>query len=42
VADPDVVGLGYPTGALWIEYLQAAALSLDDSAALMTAMLKEA
>lgn len=52
--DPDVVGLGYPTGALWIEdvaevdrynmffhHLQAAALSFDDSAALMTSVLNE-
>jgi transcriptional regulator with XRE-family HTH domain len=53
-ADPDVVCLGYPTGALWIEdmgevdrynvffhHLQAAALSFEDSAALMTSALKE-
>jgi transcriptional regulator with XRE-family HTH domain len=53
-ADPDVVGIGYPTGVLWVEdlaevhrfttffhHLQAAALSLDDSAALMTSVLKE-
>lgn len=52
--DPDVVGLGYPTGALWIEdvaeidryhmffrHLQAAALSFEDSAALITTVLKE-
>jgi len=53
-ADPDVVCLGYPTGALWIEnvvevdrynlffhHLQAAALSFEGSAALMTSVLKE-
>jgi len=53
-ADPDVVGIGYATGVLWIEdlaevdrynvffdHLQAAALSPDESAALMTAALKE-
>jgi hypothetical protein len=52
--DPDVVCMGYPTGALWIEdmaevdrynlffhHLQAAALSFDDSMALMTSVLKE-
>jgi transcriptional regulator with XRE-family HTH domain len=52
--DPDVVCMGYPTGALWIEdmeevdrynlffhHLQAAALSFDDSLALMTSILKE-
>ena len=53
-ADPDVVCMGYPTGALWIEdmvevdrykvffhHLQAAALSLDESAAFMTSVLKD-
>jgi transcriptional regulator with XRE-family HTH domain len=53
-ADPDVVGIGYGTGVLWIEdlaevdrynvffhHLQAAALSPDESAALMTAALKD-
>jgi transcriptional regulator with XRE-family HTH domain len=53
-ADPDVVGIGYATGVLWIEevaevdrynvffhHLQAAALSLADSAALMKSVLKD-
>jgi Domain of unknown function (DUF5753) len=53
-ADPAVVGVGYPTGMLWIEdpaevdrynrifcHLQAAALSPEDSATLMTVALKE-
>ncbi len=53
-ADLDVVGIGYPTGALWIEdadevhqynmafhHLQAAALSLDDSVALMIEVLQD-
>lgn len=53
-ADPDVVYLRYPTGALWIEdpaevaryheffgQLQAAALSPEESAALIATVLKE-
>ncbi len=54
LADPDVVGVGYATGMLWIEdatevrnynmifdHLQAAALSFDESVALMISVLKE-